>query len=366
MKLLIATGLYPPDIGGPATYTVFLEQHAPQHGFELTVVPFTTFRRYPVIVRHFLYLFSLVRRARGCAVILALDTVSVGIPALLASFVTSKPLVLRVPGDYAWEQGQQRFGVTETLDQYRTHTNHDMAVRVLAWLQNRVAMHARHVIVPSDYMKTVVHGWGVPSERITRIYSELKPFDSTGVEKKDGSDFVVTTAARLVPWKGIAALIDAIVSLRTSGVPVNLTIIGDGVCRTELESQVHACKAEGYVRFLGALERSELGKELVRSDVFVLNTSYEGLSHQLLEVMSLGIPIVTTPVGGNVELIEHNVTGLMVPFNDIKRLSEAIRSLYQDRELGVALTSRARDFVQKFDGEILIGEFAALMRSLRS
>lgn len=365
MKILIATGLYPPDIGGPATYTVFLEKHAPRFGFELVVVPFGNVRRYPPVIRHLLYLVTLIRKSRGCDVIYALDTVSVGVPALIAHFVTRIPLMLRVPGDYAWEQGQQRYGVTETLDEYLTHPRQPLPVRFMAWLQYQVARHAKHIVVPSDYMKGVVTGWGIDPEKITRIYSILKTIDVQGFAKERNNEvFTVTTAARLVPWKGVARLIDAVVGLHRGGMPVKLVVIGDGVCRRELEARTASLEANAFVRFTGALPRTELGRELTASDVFVLNTSYEGLSHQLIEVMSLGLPIITTPVGGNIELITHEETGLMVPFNDTEALQDTLYRLYSDRVLGATLATNARKSVNKFHEDIIVEEFVRLMRSL--
>src|SRR3989338_3118004 len=112
MRVLIATGLYPPDIGGPATYTRFLERHLPKHGIGLDVAAFTVVRKYPKVIRHIIYFFTLMRKGRHADIIYALDTISVGVPALVASYLLGKTLYLRVPGDYAWEQGQQRFGIT--------------------------------------------------------------------------------------------------------------------------------------------------------------------------------------------------------------------------------------------------------------
>lgn len=359
MKILIATGLYPPDIGGPATYTVFLEKHAREIGIELVVVPFGVVRKYPPIIRHLVYLFLLILRSRGCMYLFALDTVSVGIPTRLASIMTRTPYLLRVPGDYAWEQGQQRFGVTETLDVFRTHTPRSWRVRLLSRLQTWVARGATHIVVPSEYMKGLVTAWGVPRERVTRIYSVLHEMDNaTPASRTSHTDtFCITTSARLVPWKGIDTLIAVVASLVKDGVPVHLNVYGDGIMRTVLEAQVRTLGVEAAVTFHGAVSREVLARALTHADVFVLNTSYEGLSHQLLEVMSIGVPIVTTPVGGNCELIEHEQTGLFVPYNDREKLTEALIRLREDPHLGRVLGERARAKVSVFSEGVIVGEW---------
>ncbi len=368
MRILIATGLYPPDIGGPATYTVFLEKHARELGLELVVVPFGSVRKYPPIVRHIMYLFTLLRKSRGCHFLYALDTISVGVPTRLASMVTRTPYLLRVPGDYAWEQGQQRFGITETLDEFLTHTPKQWQVRVMVKLQAWVAKGARHIIVPSDYMKGVVGAWGVSQNRITRVYSVLKEISTGDTQPAPFNPltdtFCITTSARLVPWKGIDTLITVVASLKKEGFNVNLNIYGDGVKRKDLEAQVDSLGARPYVTFHGAVTREILGPALKESHAFVLNTSYEGLSHQLIEVMSLGVPIVTTPVGGNVELIHHEKTGLLVPYNNAEALKDAIVRLRQDGGLRTSLSREAKVKVRDFTEEVIVKELRSFFTKL--
>jgi len=367
MRLLIATGLYDPDIGGPATYTKFLERHLPNYDFDLTVVAFTHVRKYPRIVRHAVYMWRLLRQGKDCDLIYALDTVSVGVPALLSSILLRKKLYLRVPGDYAWEQGQQRFGVTDTLDDFLTKKSPSYTVRFLSWLQYRVARRADRIVVPSEYMKHVVMKWGIAPHKIIRIYSAFNPVltdeEKAVLRTQFGYDgFVITTSARLVPWKGIEALIDVCVVLRKNGMPVHLHIIGDGMLRSHLEAVIHKHNAESYIQLCGKVSQDELARRIKACDIFVLNTSYEGLSHQLLEVMSLGIPIVTTPVGGNVELIMHEKEGLLVPFNDHTELKNAIERLFVNTELRSVLVSGARTKVAHFSEDVIIADVLQLFK----
>jgi glycosyltransferase involved in cell wall biosynthesis len=369
MKLLIATGLYAPEIGGPATYTAFLEKHLPRQGVAFEVLPYSVVRGYPKIFRHLVYLIKLMLHSRGVTAFYALDTVSVGLPVCTASFLLRKPYLLRVPGDYAWEQGQQRYGVTASLDDFQSTERLPLQVRILVSIQRWVARRALHIIVPSEYMKWIVAGWGVDMERITRIYSVLK--DVVVTEPREVlretfgyQDFVVTTAGRLVPWKGMKVLIDAVVSMRTNSVPVTLEIIGDGVCREELSAHVAKLGAEAHVHVRGMVSREELARRITASDAFVLNTAYEGLSHQLLEVMSIGVPIVTTPVGGNVELIKEGETGIFVPYDDREKIQEALEKLYTEPGSGKTRADRARMTLGMFREDVVITEFVTLLKIL--
>jgi glycosyltransferase involved in cell wall biosynthesis len=359
MKILIATGLSSPDIGGPATYTKFLERHLPLQHVEYVVVSFRDVRMYPKVIRHGVYFARLLWHGRKANILYALDTVSVGVPTLLASYCLRKKLFLRVPGDYAWEQGQQRFDITATLDEYLTLKEKPFFVRVLSWLQLRVAKHATKIVVPSDYMKNVVALWGVSPHKIIRIYSALNPIHIQEERevlrarfRYDG--FVVTTSARLVPWKGIEALITSIHHLKEQGVDVELHIIGEGSERIHLE------EADQYIHVWGAVSKEELSLRIASSDAFVLNTSYEGLSHQLLEVMDIGIPIITTGVGGNVELVSHKKEALIVPFNDVSAIESALMELRANPELCQTMVQNAREKVKLFREDVIIPEIGKL------
>lgn len=365
MRVLIATPLYPPDIGGPATYTRFLERHLPHHGINFDVVSFHTIRMYPKIIRHGIYFVKLLIRGWNVDIIYALDPVSVGVPACIASFFLRKKFYLRVPGDYAWEQGQQRFGITDTLDVYRKKSKKPIIVKFLAWIQTCVARMATQVIVPSEYMRAVVAEWGVDARTITRIYSALNPIVQSETKETlraqfGYSGFVVTTAARLVPWKGIESLVEAVRTLHVAGTDITLEVIGDGILRELLESCISSKDAGGYIHMRGSVDTQELNERIAASDAFVLNTSYEGLSHQLLEVMDSGVPIVTTSVGGNKELITHGQEGLIVPFNDVEAIVKALTVIRTDTHSATKRAECAQEKVRQFREEAIIPEIIKL------
>src|SRR3989344_2242944 len=104
MKVLIATGLYPPEIGGPATYSKCLEELLPAQGIKVAVLPFSRVRRWPKVVRHIAYFFLVLREGYRTDAVYAQDPVSVGLPAFFGAFLMRKPFFLKVVGDYAWEQ----------------------------------------------------------------------------------------------------------------------------------------------------------------------------------------------------------------------------------------------------------------------
>jgi len=144
-----------------------------------------------------------------------------------------------------------------------------------------------------------------------------------------------------------------------------LIIVGDGKDKRWLENKVADLKLSQHVWFTGSISKEALGATIKAADAFVLNTAYEGLSHQILEVMDLGTPIVTTKVGGNPELITDGVNGILVPFNDTEALTEAITRILNHPESRERMTQSARARSKEFVKEKMIKEIVSLLAKYR-
>jgi len=101
------------------------------------------------------------------------------------------------------------------------------------------------------------------------------------------------------------------------------------------------------------------------ADLFVLNSAYEGFSHQLLEVMSLGVPIVTTDIGGNPELIENEKDGLLVPYDDYDALFKAVKRMLTNETLRNEVTEMAQKRVATFSLQRMIAETEELFNGYK-
>ncbi|MDR3548048.1 MAG: hypothetical protein P4M11_07255, partial [Candidatus Pacebacteria bacterium] len=135
MKLVLATPLFPPDSGGPATDAALLAKELPKHGIETVVCSFGKVRHLPSGIRHVAYAFEVWKEARRADGIVAFDTFSACLPAAWVARVLRKPLIIRVPGDFAWEQATQRFGVTDSIEVFQTK-RYGFRVEMTRWLQS--------------------------------------------------------------------------------------------------------------------------------------------------------------------------------------------------------------------------------------
>ena len=164
----------------------------------------------------------------------------------------------------------------------------------------------------------------------------------------------VGTVGRLVPEKNYPLLLHALATIPN----IELVFVGDGPLRGELERQ-----AGPQAQFLG--QRADIAKLLAGFDVFVLSSSTEGMSIALLEAMAAACPIVVTAVGGNTELIQHEVTGLIVPPDDATALRAAIERLLTDRVLSSRLGVAAREVArQRYSVAAMTQRYEELWRRL--
>jgi glycosyltransferase involved in cell wall biosynthesis len=365
-RIVVATGIYPPSVGGPATYSQALADELPIHGIDVRIATFDDVRHLPRLVRHIAYGLKLTKAAVGVEAVYAQDPFSVGAPAWLVAFLLRRRFVLKVVGDFAWEQAQGRMGYTRSIDEFQTDTRVPLMARMLRAVERFVARRAVVVVTPSEYLKRVVTGWGVPASRITVINNSFempvdvpeKPVARAEVERRwrvPADALLIVSAGRLVPWKGFDRLIKAVASVRRMrGADVRLVIAGDGPHRAAIERAVTEHEAGEWATLTGSLPKVELFTLIRAADCFALDTEYEGLSHQLLEVRALGTPIVTTDVCGNPELVENGVTGRLVRAADTAAMADAIKSVLDNPDDAGRLADAAKVMPASFSRTAMI------------
>ncbi len=361
MKLLIATPLYPPEIGGPATYAKLLLEGLPANGVEVELVKFSEVRHLPRLIRHYVYYRRVLQATKRADIVLALDPVSVGLPALLAARRAKKPFVVKVVGDYAWEQGQQRFGVSEPLESFVKTYQPSAQVRTLQRIEAYVAAGAARVIVPSEYLKSIVGAWGIKEEKIEVIYNAVSLGTTgripEGVEKLPRP--LVASVGRLVPWKHVEGVVDAVGGV----LGASLAIVGTGPLEQEIGEKAKEVLPDRAV-LTGTLSHEDTLAVMKAADVLVLNSSYEGMSHLLIEALMLGTPVIATNVGGNPEVITHEQDGLLISPQDPHALANALARLLNEKDLRTQLSTHARESSKRFSVETMLTKTSELLKSL--
>ncbi len=226
-KILIATGIFYPEIGGPAsygralcgrlakdndvfllTYSSVLKDRQDEAGSYRVM---RVWKKIPKIFRHIIYFFKALNLARRVSLVFALNAVSAGLPALLAAKICKKKFFVRIAGDYAWEMAVNS-GITSLLINDFQNSKKRGRIAVLHKLQVWVCKKAELVIVSSEYLAGLVAGWGIPEDKIKVIYNGVD-FKMTEISQEEARKIIgipgniIISVGRLVPWKGFRMLI---------------------------------------------------------------------------------------------------------------------------------------------------------------
>ena len=186
-----------------------------------------------------------------------------------------------------------------------------------------------NLTTPSSQLKEMIERWGVrkPIQVITNGVICSNPYSGQ-------KEYDVVTVSRLTNWKNIDLVINA-----CSEIGLSLAIVGDGPEMSQLKKL--AATANASIKFFGELDQEGVSQVLRESCIYILFSNYEGLSFSLLEAMMFGKPVIVSDVPGNRDVIEHGVTGLVVPVNSHQKLVEALRYLAEHPELANSLGNKA-------------------------
>lgn len=178
-------------------------------------------------------------------------------------------------------------------------------------------------------------------------------------------EFAFACVARLVEVKRHGDLLHAFARLGSGALRPRLLLLGDGPLRRTLERQARDAGIDGRVDFLG--ERADVAALLPLCDAFVLASRTEGMSNAAIEAMACGLPVVATAVGGQPELLEDGVTGLLVPPRSPARLGFALEQLLHAPARSHRMGRLGRERVlQSFSLASMVKAHDALYASLRA
>jgi glycosyltransferase involved in cell wall biosynthesis len=376
MSLLIVSGIFHPEIGGPATYLHALAHTLAVRGAAPIVLAYGESRpdlTYPFEVhrvsrrshpaaRLLRFAWTLVRLGDRADLWYVNDY---GLPALLASRIRRPTIVMKIVGDFAWEYSRRHGLTTDGIDEFQTR-RYGGRIRALKRLQATYVRSAQRIIVPSRYLAGLVEGWGVPADRIRVIYNavDLDAETRVSIEPPHGGP-IILTAGRLAPWKGMDRLLDVVARVRNRIPDVRLVVAGDGPMETDLRAAANRLGIGQAVTWLGGVSRGELLSWMEASQLFVLLSEYEGFSHVALEAMNCGLPVALSRTGGNPELVTHGHDGLLLDRLDHAGAADAIATVLAEESRRLVMASEARRRAGDFRWPDLIDQTLAVFAEVQ-
>ena len=192
-----------------------------------------------------------------------------------------------------------------------------------------------------------------------------RPSASDG--RRDCSRCTIISSGRLHWVKGFDYGLRAAVLLLARGVSFQYLILGDGPMLEQLMFLVRDMQLEDFVRFPGRVPRDEVRGFLEKGDVFLLPSLAEGVSNSALEAMSMGLPIVTTNVGGMSEVVRDGVDGYVVPSRDYQAMADRLQRLLNDAQLLRRMGQSGRErVVERFSLDRYLSRFVECYESVFS
>jgi glycosyltransferase involved in cell wall biosynthesis len=239
------------------------------------------------------------------------------------------------------------------------------------WCDRKLTPRTDRLIGNSQAVAAFYADLGFPRDRLLVIPNGIEPAtDSTRTRQSicDEFDFpvdskIIGCVGRLAPQKRVSDLIWAMELLQSLQPSSRLLIIGDGPQRKALEDFARNIRLSDVIRFAG--HRSDVANILPHMDMFCLASDFEGQSNSLMEAMAHGLPVVVSDIAPNVELVEHEKTGLVVPVGDRPAFTRACDRLIKDESLGDSLGKAAKDYIiREHSFEKAVVAHAALYRTL--
>lgn len=305
LNILITTGIFPPDIGGPATYSFNLEKEFLKQGHNVNVLKYKIEKKLPSIIRHFVFFIRTCFNIKKIDFILALDTFSVGLPSLLAAKVFNKKFIIRTGGDFLWESYIERTGEKIVLSDFYLNKNVKLSFKekIIFKLTKFLFSNSSAIIFSTEYQKNIFKKpYNLIEEKcfiVENCYDPIIKRDDGWAEKE-----------KIFIWAGRDINIK------------NVEILKKGFNLAKKE------KARIELKLFYNLKHDDLMKEISNSYAVILPSLSEISPNFILEAISLRAPFILTQENGLTNRIAE--LGLFFDPLNPEELKEKILYLAED------------------------------------
>ena len=355
MNILITVGIFPPDIGGPASFVPKISNFLVKNGHNVKIICLSEVgnnhiednldvirirRSNSLPIRWLKTIYQIVKSGKNSDLIFVNG---LGVESTIAALILKKKLIRKIVGDPVWERAYNQKKTIESFDEFQNN-KHSFLIEVQKLLRNWSINSAEIVITPSDHLKNFVSALGFNNE-ILKINNgvDITDIKRTNVDKADINLLIIS---RLVIQKNINIVIEAMELLDNKN--VKLSIIGEGGEFNKLEGVIHELNLQNRVQLLGKIDNNKISQFLLAADIFIQASDYEGLPHSVLEAINYEIPILSTEVGGCKDLLNDGERGFSIPIPpDKKIIAENIIYIINNQDEATKRADAAKEFISK-------------------
>ena len=356
MRVLVTVGIFPPDIGGPATFVPKIAKYFQDElNYEIEILTLSDNknsninddfsvkridRNLPIIYRWLKTIFTIYKLGKNKDLIFVNG---LGTETTIANIFLKKKIIRKIVGDPVWERAYSKAKISESFDEFQVK-NYGFSISLQKKVRSFSIKKSDIVVTPSKHLKNFILNLGFKNKIEIINNGVFIPEENTNIFTNDQIN--ITIVSRLVSHKNIKKIIRAISDLNDPLVYLN--IIGDGPELNQLQKISLESNNKDNIIFHGKLNRDDINHIFLKSDIYIQASNYEGLPHSLLEAMSYGIPVLCTPVGECKEILGNEDRGyildLPVSKNNIKsKISEIIG----EKNIANKKGERGKDFINE-------------------
>ena len=355
MNILITVGIFPPDIGGPASFVPKISDFLIENGHNVKIICLSEVgnihtednldvirikRSNNLPIRWIKTIYQIVKNGIRSDLIFVNG---LGVESAIANLILQKQLIRKIVGDPVWERAYNKKRITESFDDFQNN-KHSFLIEVQKLLRNWSINSAEIVITPSDNLKSFVSGIGY-SQKILKINNGVNITDINRANESK-ADINLIIISRLVVQKNINIVIEAMKLLDNKN--LKLSIIGEGGEFSKLESAIHDLNLQNQVQLLGKVDNNKISQFLLTADIFIQASDYEGLPHSVLEAINYEVPILSTETGGCKDLLNDGERGFIIPMPpDKKVIAENISFIIENKAEATKRADEAKAFINK-------------------
>lgn len=336
----MTSGIYPPDVGGPATYVERLTRTLAADGRDVRAVVLSDAVSRELgnaTIRRISRAQPLpLRMGRTTATVASIsrhgDTIyasGVFVESAVAALSRRSRLVIKVVGDYAWETAHNRGETDVDLLRFQDAPPASRRVAAVGALQRWWCRAADALIVNSQFLASIVRGWGVLESGLHVIPNavEAAAVASPHQQMHSSTEIRALSGGRLLRWKGFELLLEVALMVPR----LRLTLVGDGPLKSTLTREIRRLGLTDRVVLANPVEPGEMARHYGESDVFMLPSSSETFSYMTAEAMAAGLPVIVARAGALPEIVDDGRSGILCELTSPREWVNAVDHLAADR-----------------------------------
>ena len=358
MDILITVGIFPPDIGGPASFVPKISKYLINKGHNVKIICLSdkenlTYkdevsvirinRSLPIIFRWFKTIVKIYNVSKKSDLIFVNG---LGTETTIANLFSRKKVMRKIVGDPVWERVYNKKLIDESFDDFQEN-KHGIFISLQKIIRNWSIKKSNYIITPSQHLKAFIDKIGFDNKIF--VINNGVTIEQQNKVVFQNKIIKLLVVSRLVTQKNIDLIIKSVKTIKDEDIILN--IVGDGSEVNNLKYLVRKYELEEKVNFIGKIESLKLNEYLKDADIFIQASNYEGLPHSILEAINYEIPILSTEVGGCSVLLNKGERGYIIPIPISETgISEGIRKIINNKKEAISKAKVAKEFLnQKYN-----------------